>query len=286
MTRVITTAPALREACDTLRAQHGRVGLVPTMGALHAGHLSLIEATRERGAAAVVVSVFVNPTQFGEGEDFERYPRTFEADLAHCRELGVDLVYAPDTASMYPPGYQSRVEVTELTRRLEGAFRPTHFAGVTTVVTKLWNAVGPCVAAFGRKDYQQWQVLARMARDLDMPVEVVGCPIVREADGLAMSSRNRYLQPAERQAATALYQGLCAADQAFRAGERDAAALLELARAPVARHFDRIDYVELVGAEDLEPLEGRVETAAAVLMAAHLGRTRLIDNTRLGHDAL
>jgi pantoate--beta-alanine ligase len=286
MTRVIHEPSALREACDALRAEGQRVGFVPTMGALHDGHLSLVDAARQHGAGAVVVSIFVNPTQFGEGEDFDRYPRTFEQDRALCEARDVALIYAPEPASMYPDGFQTHVEVGGLTDRLEGVHRPTHFRGVTTVVAKLFNAVGPCVACFGRKDYQQWRVLDRMARDLDMPVEVVGCPIARERDGLAMSSRNRYLTADERRRATALYQGLKAADAAFRDGERDAGRLEALARAPVQADFDRIDYVTIADGSTLEPPGERVGDDVVILAAAHLGRTRLIDNARLGRDAL
>ncbi len=286
MTDVVHEPRALREACDQLRASDARVGLVPTMGALHDGHLSLFAATREAGATRVVVSVFVNPTQFGEGEDFDKYPRTLEQDVELCRERGVDLVYAPPVDGMYPEGFETHVEVERATARFEGAHRPTHFRGVTTVVTKLFNAVGPCVAAFGRKDYQQWRVLWRMARDLDMPVEVLGCPIVREPDGLAMSSRNRYLDAGERQRATAIVQGLRAADAAYRDGEREVARLEALARAPVQADFDRIDYIAVVGAESLEPCTGTAGDDVVVLCAAQLGQTRLIDNARLGRDRL
>ncbi|MGD8860831.1 MAG: pantoate--beta-alanine ligase [Myxococcales bacterium] len=286
MTRVIHEPAALREACNDLRGRGHRVGFVPTMGALHDGHLSLVDAARQHGADSVVLSIFVNPTQFGEGEDFDRYPRTVERDLSLCEARDVALVYAPEPGSMYPDGFQTHVEVETLTARLEGAHRPTHFRGVTTVVTKLFNAVGPCVACFGRKDYQQWRVLDRMARDLDMPVEVVGCPIAREPDGLAMSSRNRYLSPEERRRATALYQGLKAADGAYRDGERDAGRLEALARAPVQADFDRIDYVTVADGSTLETPVATAGDDVVVLMAAQLGQTRLIDNARLGRDEL
>jgi pantoate--beta-alanine ligase len=286
MTEVVHDPRALRAACDQLRAGGARVGLVPTMGALHDGHLSLVAAAREHGAGKVVVSVFVNPTQFGAGEDFDEYPRTLERDLELCAGQGVDLVYAPPVDAMYPAGFQTHVEVERVTAQLEGAHRPTHFRGVTTVVSKLFNAVGPCVATFGRKDYQQWRVLDRMARDLDMPVEVVGCPIVREADGLAMSSRNRYLDPEQRRRATAIHQGLRAADAAFGQGERDVARLEALARAPIQADFDRIDYVSLADAESLEPCDATAGDRVVMLAAAHLGSTRLIDNARLGQGEL
>lgn len=183
MTLVVEHSQALRAACDALRAQRLRVGFVPTMGALHAGHMSLVAAARARGAERVVLSIFVNPLQFGPSEDFSKYPRTWDADLALCRAHGVDLVYAPDPRAMYAPGFQTHVEVQQLTQGFEAAARPTHFRGVTTVVAKLFNAVGPCVAMFGRKDYQQWRAIERMARDLDMPVEVVGCPFCASRTG-------------------------------------------------------------------------------------------------------
>lgn len=275
--RLHSPAEALTH-CDAQRARGRRVGLVPTMGALHEGHLSLVEAARQHGATHVVVSIFVNPLQFGEGEDFDRYPRTLDADIAKLREAGVDAVFAPSPRSMYPQGFQSHVAVEGVTQPLEGAHRPTHFQGVTTVVAKLFNAIGPCVATFGQKDYQQWRVLARMAQDLNMPVDVVGCPIVREEDGLALSSRNRYLSTAERTRATAIFRGLCAARDMYRAGQRDGEALTEAARAPVHAEFDSIDYVALADADDLSPLSGQVAQRCVLLVAAHLGTTRLIDN--------
>jgi pantoate--beta-alanine ligase len=276
----------IRAACDEARARGSRVGFVPTMGALHAGHMSLCRAAREHGADLVVVSVFVNPLQFGPAEDFGRYPRTLEADVALCREHGVDLVYAPDVQAVYPTGFQSHVDVEALTQGFEGAARPTHFRGVTTVVAKLFNSIGPCVALFGRKDYQQWRVIERMASDLAMPVEVVGCPILREPDGLAMSSRNRYLTPEQRSRATAIFRGLRAADAAFRAGEREAQALESLARTPVADAADEIDYVTLADAASLQPVAPQpTATPPVVLMvAARFGKTRLLDNAVLGAE--
>ena len=286
MTLVVEHSQALRAACDALRAQRLRVGFVPTMGALHAGHMSLVAAARARGAERVVLSIFVNPLQFGPSEDFSKYPRTWDADLALCRAHGVDLVYAPDPRAMYAPGFQTHVEVQQLTQGFEAAARPTHFRGVTTVVAKLFNAVGPCVAMFGRKDYQQWRAIERMARDLDMPVEVVGCPILREPDGLALSSRNRYLEPAERARATAIHEGLRRADAVYRAGQRDAAALEATARAPIAERFDAIDYVSLADAENLQPISGLAALPVVLIVAARLGKTRLLDNAVLGEDSL
>jgi len=289
MTPVVREPRALRDACDELRAAGHRIGFVPTMGALHAGHMSLCDAVREHGATHVVVSVFVNPLQFGPKEDFTKYPRTFADDERLCRDHGVSLIYAPARDAMYGAGFQSHVEVEQLTTQFDGAARPGHFRGVTTVVTKLFNALGPCVAAFGRKDYQQWRVIERMARDLDMPVEVLGCPIRREPDGLALSSRNRYLDAEQRGRATAIVQGLRAADAAYRRGERGVAALEGLARAPLAERFDAIDYVALADAESLAPLaapSAELQSSAVLLVAARLGATRLIDNAVLGKDNL
>lgn len=286
MTLVIEEPRALRAACDAYRQQQLTVGFVPTMGALHAGHMSLVDAARAAGAQRTVVSIFVNRLQFGPNEDFARYPRTFDGDRALCAERGVDLIYAPSTETMYPPGFQTHVEVEELTQRLEGASRPTHFRGVTTVVPKLWNAVGPCISCFGRKDYQQWRVLDRLARDLDMPVRVIGCPIARDPDGLALSSRNRYLDRDQRLRALALHAGLVAADRAYRAGERAVGALEALARSPIERAADSIDYVTLADAETLAPCGGQLERPAVLLIAARIGTTRLIDNAVLGQDVL
>lgn len=282
MTSVVENARELFEQCEAARRRGLRVGLVPTMGALHDGHLSLVRSAAERGAGFRVLSIFVNPLQFGPHEDFGRYPRTFDADLARCRAAGVDLVYAPAASAMYPDGFSSQVEVRGLSERFEGAFRPGHFRGVCTVVLKLWNAVGACVSLFGRKDYQQWRVLSQLARDLDLPVEVVGAPIVREPDGLAMSSRNRYLEAAQRTRALAIVQGLRAAHDAYAGGEREPGRLADIAREPIAAAFDRIDYVDAARPSTLEPA-----TAAeppVILVAAHLGNTRLIDNLELGVD--
>ena len=283
---IVDTARALRERCDAYRQLGKRVGFVPTLGALHPGHMTLVEAARTRGANALVVSIFVNPLQFGANEDLAKYPRTFDADLALCRQHGVDLVYAPGPEQMYPPGFSTHVEVAGLTAGFEGAARPTHYRGVTTVVSKLFNAVGPAIACFGRKDYQQLRVIDRMARDLDMPIEVVSCPTAREPDGLAMSSRNRYLSPEQRAHAVAFIAGLRAADAAYGAGERQTVVLEALARAPIAASFDAIDYVTLADAEDLTPCPPIAERPAVLLVAARLGSTRLLDNAVLGQDAL
>ncbi|NNE19614.1 MAG: pantoate--beta-alanine ligase [Myxococcales bacterium] len=283
MSKVLRAPAEFRQACEDARAARQRVGLVPTMGALHRGHLSLIDEARAR-ADFIAVTIFVNPLQFAPGEDLERYPRTFETDLAGCRERGVDLVFAPGPSAMYPTGFQTQVSVHELAKPLEGGFRPSHFDGVTTVVTKLFNLSGRCTAMFGRKDYQQWKILSRMALDLDMPIELVGCPIVRESDGLALSSRNRYLGASERQRALGIVSGLRDAFDAWEDGERDPDTLRSLAEESVHPAFDHVDYVaaadpETLGAPPSSP------TRLLISVAAQLGSTRLIDNVVLGEDS-
>ena len=283
MTALVRDPADFRRVCDEARAAGRRVGLVPTMGALHAGHLSLIDEAKKR-ADFIAVTIFVNPLQFGEGEDLDRYPRTMESDLEGCRARGVDVVLAPAPDAMYPEGFQTQVSLSEITKPLEGQFRPAHFDGVTTVVAKLFNLTGPSVAVFGRKDYQQWKILSRLARDLDMPVEVVGCPIIREADGLALSSRNRYLSESERERAIGIVTGLRAAHDAWREGERNPATLRTLVAAPVEARFDRVDYVAAADPETLAPASEPTDRLL-LAAAAHLGTTRLIDNVVLGEDA-
>lgn len=282
MTQVVRKPAEFRRACEEARTAQQRVGLVPTMGALHEGHFSLIDEAKAR-ADFIALTIFVNPLQFAPGEDLDRYPRTFESDLAGCRERGVDLIFAPEPGSMYPQGFQTEVAINEVTRPLEGEFRPEHFGGVTTVVAKLFNLAGPCTAMFGRKDYQQWKVLARMATDLDMPIDVVGCPIIREPDGLALSSRNRYLSASDRQRALGIVAGLRQAHHAWSKGERAVETLRSIAAEPVERSFDRVDYVAAVDPDSLRAPEGGAD-ALLVAVAAHLGTTRLIDNVVLGRD--
>jgi pantoate--beta-alanine ligase len=264
------------------RREHpGEVGLVPTMGYLHEGHLALVRRSTAENARTVV-SIFVNPTQFGPGEDFERYPRDEARDLQLLREAGVDAVYLPSVAAIYPPGYQTYVTVEQLTQRLEGAARPGHFRGVATVVLKLFNAVGPTRAYFGRKDAQQLRVIRQMVRDLDLPVEVVPCDIVREPDGLAMSSRNVYLAPAQRAAAPVVKRSLDAAAAAWAAGERDAETLRRLVRETIAREpLAVLEYVSLADDETLEELEGPVTRPALLSLVVRFGPTRLLDNVEL-----
>jgi pantoate--beta-alanine ligase len=253
------------------------------MGALHAGHLALAREARSR-AAFVVASIFVNPTQFGPKEDLGRYPRDLEGDMAKLATEGVDAVFAPEASEIYPPGEATRVHVARLTEPLCGTTRPGHFEGVATVVAKLFGLVGPSVAVFGTKDYQQLLVIRRMARDLFLPVEVVGLRTIREPDGLAMSSRNAYLSPDERVRALALVQGLDAAAKAFASGERRARQLERLAREPVDRAATSVDYVDVRDPETLASLDRETGARALVAIACRIGSTRLIDNLVLGED--
>lgn len=284
MTRLIHDPAAFRAACEDARASGRVVGLVPTMGALHEGHLALVTEARTR-AAFVAVTIFVNPMQFGPNEDFSRYPRTLPDDLEKCTAHGVDVVFAPAADDMYPSGFSTHVEVSGVTEPLEGAFRPGHFRGVTTVVAKLFNLTGTCVAVFGRKDYQQWQTITRMVRDLDMPVSVIGMKTVREPDGLALSSRNRYLSADEREGALAIARGLRSASAAYATGERRASVIEALVREPIAKVFDSIDYVAARDPATLAELEEGA-SAIVVVVAARIGKTRLIDNAVLGEDVV
>ncbi len=257
------------------------VGFVPTMGFLHEGHLSLVRQARH-DCASVVASIYVNPTQFGPNEDFNKYPRDLQRDLELLQSEEVDLVWTPDDKIMYPAGYQTWVVVEEVTKPLEGAIRAGHFRGVATVVTKLFNAVQPNRAYFGQKDAQQAAVIRQMTRDLDFPIEIVVCPTKREPDGLAMSSRNTYLNPEERGAAVVLSQGLFTAKEAFEAGERDAShlrniVLVRLATEPLVK----VQYVSCAHPDTLQELNGRVDRALLSL-AVTIGKTRLIDNIVLG----
>ena len=253
------------------------VGFVPTMGYLHAGHISLVKKAREE-CKSVVVSIFVNPTQFGPSEDLGKYPRDLPRDLSLLESAGVDLVWTPDSEIMYPPGYQTWVSVEKLTLPLEGAQRPGHFQGVTTIVTKLFNSVQPQKAYFGQKDAQQAAVLSRMSVDLNFPIEISICPTVREADGLAMSSRNSYLAPEERKAATVLFRSLSAAKEAFERGNRNAETLRQIARDLINREpLAKIQYVSCADYETLTELE-EIKGKALISMAVYIGKTRLIDN--------
>ena len=267
----------LRAACDRARASGGRVGVVPTMGFLHDGHRSLMRAARA-ATDFVVVTIFVNPLQFGAHEDLDRYPRDLAGDLAQCEAEGVDCVFTPSVAEMYPRPPLTTVHVGELTSGLCGAARPTHFDGVTTVVAKLFAIVGPCAAFFGRKDAQQLAVITRMADDLNLPVEVVGCPIVREPDGLAMSSRNVHLSPEERAAAPVIHRALLKGRSLRERGERSAEALRsEMRQVLASERLAQPEYVSVADASTLDELK-TLEGPALLSMAVRLGSTRLIDN--------
>lgn len=273
---VVRSVAALRAAIHPHRQSGQRIGLVPTMGALHQGHLELVKTAR-RHADFVVATIFVNPLQFNPSEDLDAYPRDEATDLNLLAATGADLVFAPNAAEMYPKNFTTEVKVGGLTRYLDGPGRPGHFEGVATVVTKLFNQARPDLACFGEKDFQQLQVIRRMTRDLDLPIEIVAVPTVRDEDGLAMSSRNRYLTEKERIAAAFLPAALRAAVQELQGGGA-AAPILDKARAALkASGFSPIDYVELCDSETLQPLPA-ARTGSRLFAAAHLGRTRLIDN--------
>ena len=276
--RIIASKDEMRRAC---RKSGRPLGLVPTMGALHDGHLSLVDHARA-DCSTVAVSVFVNPTQFGEGEDFAEYPRDLDADLEMLRQRGVDLVFTPDVSEVYPPGFDTWVEVGPIAELLEGAARPGHFRGVATVVAKLFGIVQPDRAYFGQKDGQQTVVVRKLARDLDMGVDVVVLPTVREPDGLAMSSRNVRLRPDERQAATAVFRALSAGQEAWRSGESNAEGIRNAVRGELAREplLGQVDYVSLAAGESLEELDSAA-AGAMLSTAVHLGAVRLIDNVVL-----
>jgi pantoate--beta-alanine ligase len=281
----IETIAEMRAACNDARARSQRVGLVPTMGYLHEGHRSLIRAART-ATDLVVVTIFVNPLQFGANEDLSTYPRDLEGDLAQCRAEGVDIVFAPPAGEMYPNGApRTTVHVSDLTEGLCATARPTHFDGVTTVVAKLFAITGECAAFFGRKDAQQLAVITRMTADLNLPVDVVGCPIVRETDGLALSSRNAYLSTDERRAATVLSNALERAAGAVVNGERDVATVLAVVTDVVRREpLVALEYVEARATADLAPL-ATFHGDVLLALAARVGTTRLIDNVTISvHD--
>jgi len=277
---ILRTIQAVRGWVQAQRGAGRAIHFVPTMGYFHEGHLTLMRRAKADGGA-VIISIFVNPLQFAPNEDYERYPRDLERDRQLAESVGVEAIFYPEVSEMYPSGFQTEVRVKQLSQPLCGRSRPGHFEGVATVVLKLFNIVTPDRAYFGQKDYQQLRVIQQMVRDLNLPVEIVPCPIVREADGLAMSSRNVYLSPAERQAATVLYRSLMWAQEQVQAGERDALRLQRevyemLAREPLAR----IDYVELVDAETLQAVS-RIERPTLLALAVYFGKARLIDNTLL-----
>nr|WP_041076012.1 pantoate--beta-alanine ligase [Thermotoga caldifontis] len=278
---VVETVSRMKQISESERAAGKKIGFVPTMGYLHEGHLSLVRRCRQENDV-VVVSIFVNPTQFGPNEDYASYPRDLNRDLSMLQAENVHYVFVPSVEEMYPPNYSTYVVEESLSKYLCGKSRPTHFRGVCTVVTKLFNIVKPHRAYFGQKDAQQFRIIRRMVRDLNMDVEVIECPIVREPDGLAMSSRNVYLVGEERKQALALYQSLKIAEQLYRAGERSAERIKEKMLEHFAKfNLVRVDYVEIVDEETLQPVE-RLEGKVLVAVAAWVGKARLIDNTILG----
>ncbi len=278
--KVVRTIAEIRTLCHAVRSGGGRLGLVPTMGALHEGHLSLVRAARKK-SSMVAVSIFVNPTQFGPNEDFAKYPRTLENDCAVLEREGVELVFAPPVEEMYPGGAVTWVLVEGVSDRLCGKSRPGHFRGVTTVVAKLFHIIEPDVAFFGQKDAAQAAIIQRMVRDLNMPVTIEICPIVRDADGLAISSRNAYLSLQERTSALVLYRSLMRVQKLFEGGERNSATLISVAKQEFAvEPAVRLDYIEVVDPETLEA-EMKITKRTRVAVAAFVGQTRLIDNILL-----
>jgi pantoate--beta-alanine ligase len=278
---IISDIKAMQNRCLAARDSGQTISFVPTMGFLHEGHLSLLREGRKRGDL-LVLSIFVNPTQFGQGEDLDLYPRDFERDEAMARECGVNLLFYPDAEAIYPPGYATYVTVEgPLTTTLEGACRPTHFRGVTTVVAKLFTIVMPHIALFGRKDFQQLAVVARMTADLNLPVEIVGMPIIREEDGLAMSSRNVYLSDSERKQALALNDTLRQTAEMAQNGESNAEKILTMAQGRLHAEADlKIDYVKILNAQSLEEVD-TIDHESVILLAVSVGKTRLIDNGNL-----
>lgn len=282
MTSLITSKSEFSAWCDATRRDNRRVGLVPTMGALHAGHLSLIEAARHAGGHAIAVTIFVNPLQFGEEDDLQRYPKTLESDLTLCAAKNVDVCFAPSVQEMFRTPPRTRTAVAELDEVLEGSSRPGHFAGVATIVQKLFFLAGPCVSTFGRKDFQQLRIVQQLIADLDIPVELVDCPIIREADGLALSSRNRYLDPEQRARAVALSEALVLVRRQWQHGERNVSALAQTAEHRLLGAVDSIDYVAICDPGSLRSEVPHAPEPSLLAIAAHVGNTRLIDNTILG----
>ena len=277
---IIRTIAWMKQIAHDARAKEHVLGLIPTMGALHEGHVSLVRAAKQ-DCSPVVVSIFVNPMQFGPGEDLQKYPRTFERDAAALENLGVNYLFAPEASEMYPGGFRTSVNVEGLSDRLEGRSRPGHFRGVTTVVLKLFEIVQPQRAYFGRKDAQQLRIIRQMATDLNLDTQIITCPIVREPDGLAMSSRNAYLQGDARRAATVLYRALISAKKEIEAGQTEAARLVEI----MSQVFNKepnaaLDYAEIVDAVTLEPVLS-LRKSCLILVAAFIGKTRLIDNAQI-----
>lgn len=278
--RVVSGIAELRAAVAAMRQRGETIGLVPTMGALHEGHLSLVRAAGGE-CDRTVVSVFVNPTQFGPQEDLDQYPRTLASDVDQLREAQADLVFAPQASSMYPPGFSTYVQPSAVAQLWEGQSRPDHFRGVATIVLKLFHLIPADAAYFGHKDYQQTRVIQRMVQDLDVPIAIKVCPTVREADGLAMSSRNRYLSPQQREQALGLWRSLSLAREQVSGGQREATQIERQMREVLSQHgIQRIDYAALVDPETLESV-AEVRGPVLALLAAYVGQTRLIDNLRL-----
>jgi pantoate--beta-alanine ligase len=281
--QIITTIAKLREAVRAIRAAGRSLGLVPTMGALHDGHLSLVKRSNER-CDVTLVTIFVNPTQFGPNEDLEKYPRTLDADLEALSELQVDIVFAPSNDELYPANFSTFVETAQVAETLEGECRPGHFRGVITIVMKLFQIATADVAFFGRKDYQQAAVIQAMVRDLNVPIEVEVCPIIREEGGLALSSRNRYLTNDEREQSLAISRSLRMAEQLVCNGERDPTVVQRAIRQEFdTAGIDRIEYIAIANGETLEPAE-QIDEGTVALIAAFVGSTRLIDNCLIGQS--
>jgi pantoate--beta-alanine ligase len=281
---VVTTIPELRSQVAAARGRGCRIGCVPTMGALHRGHISLVEECRKH-VDYTVVTIFVNPTQFSPTEDLSKYPRPIEADLAACRQAGVDCVYLPEVPSLYPEGFDTWVSVDQLSRILEGEFRPTHFRGVTTIVCKLFNIVQPDIACFGAKDYQQQAMIRRMVNDLNIPVEIVVCPTVREPDGLALSSRNLYLSPQERETALVISRTLTLAKERYLSGQFEIPQIeAEMWSTLTATPGVEPQYAVIRDPETLGELPSLQDRAVA-LIAAFVGKTRLIDNLTIHRES-
>jgi len=280
---IIATVKEMQQRSEQLRREGKSIAFVPTMGYLHKGHLSLMHEGRKR-RDVLVISIFVNPTQFGPGEDYEKYPRDMKRDLALVQGAGVDIVFTPSAHEMYPDGFQTVVEVEQVTKNLCGISRPGHFRGVTTVVAKLFNIVKPHFAFFGQKDYQQLIAIKRMAEDLTMDIEVIGMPTIREPDGLAMSSRNSYLDPKQRKEATSLYRALLKGAELFRQGERSAAAILQEVRKIIEEGKSaKIDYAKICDAHTLKDID-EIKNEALIALAVTIGKTRLIDNIILKEE--
>jgi len=275
--KTIPKIKTLRTELDTLRARGKSIGFVPTMGALHEGHLSLIRRCRKENDITVI-SIFVNPTQFGPGEDYKSYPRPQEKDLSLAREEDVDIVFVPTVKEMYPQPHRTSIDIKEITGQLCGKTRPGHFEGVATVVAKLFNIVSPQTAYFGQKDYQQTLVVRQLVKDLNLPLKIAVCPIIREKDGLAMSSRNKHLSPKHRREAAVLYQSLKSAKQKILTGERNVKKIIDFIRSTIKnKSSGEIDYVSCVNAADLKPLR-KIEGKVLIAVAVGFGKARLIDN--------